>query len=97
MRGQLQRTEVLAPLSMWRLSFSGRQLPEAACVEWESTGAGRTFLCSVSSLIPTGVVYGHVVASQMSHMRARTEAARKGAVFYAEVSICHRWRGFLGW
>ena len=28
MRGQLHKTGVLAPLSMWRLLFSGAQLPE---------------------------------------------------------------------
>jgi hypothetical protein len=33
MRGQLHKTGVLAPLSMWRLLFSGARLPVEACVE----------------------------------------------------------------
>jgi hypothetical protein len=38
MRGQLHKTGVLAPLSMWRLLFSGAQLPEVARVEPEPDG-----------------------------------------------------------
>lgn len=44
MRGQLHKTEVLAPLSMWRSRYSGARLPTEACVERGMKHAGRTLI-----------------------------------------------------
>ena len=43
-RGQLHKTEVLAPLSMWRLLFSSVRLPIETFVERAMKRAGRTVI-----------------------------------------------------
>ena len=79
MRGQLHKTEVLAPLSMWRLLIPARDCPTWRLLNVGYKAPGGPLLCSVRSLFPLVIASLVSLVNLVSHVRARTESSAQGS------------------